>query len=176
MSLWSYKKLPPYFNRVHLVPTASKAGWKVNSASAGTRYGEVLVAIKNLLVKNSAPYPTFAATQPATAHYVTGQTFTLVVVPSVAVGVSGLPSVALTIGAFTRQAVYNPLTSTPTALHFDYTFVTADVDMIPILIAHNIVPVAGYGVTFNVSGLNSEIIPDIDLIFPVISNSGVTVN
>ena len=177
MSLWSYKKLPPYFNKKPKTPTATKAGWKVTAAAAGTRYGEIIVAMKNLLVKNTAAaYPTFTATQPSTTHYTTGQKFTHVVVPSKNVFVSGLPTVQLTVGANTRQAVYNPATSTPLSLKFDYTIVSGDFAGTSVVIASTIVRQTGYGITIAVDAVSSESVPAANLVYSPIANSNVTVN
>lgn len=176
MSLWSYKKAPNYTNKVAATPTATAAGWKVTTAAAGTRFGEVLVAIKGLATKTAVTYPTFAATQPATVHYTTGQTFTLTVTASKAIAVSGIPTIAMTIGAFTRRLQFNPTTSTATVLKFDYVVVAGDVAGTSVPIANFIVPQSGYGVTMPIDAVSSEIIPDASLTFPAIANSNVTFN
>lgn len=176
MSLWSYKKAPPYFNKVAATPTASAAGWKVTTAAAGTRFGEVLVCIKNLATKNAVAYPTFVMTQPTTTHYVTGQVVTLVVTASKAIAVSGLPTISMTVGTTTRQAVFDPATSTTTVLNFKYTFVADDIDADGVAIAAAIVPAAGYGITMPIDAVSSEIIPDASLVYAPIVSSGITVN
>lgn len=176
MSLFSYKKAPAYVNKVAATVTASAAGWKVDTAAAGTRFGEVLVAIKNLAVKNAVAYPTFVMTQPTTTNYVTGQVITLVVTASKAIAVSGLPTIAMTVGATVRQATFDPLTSTSTVLNFKYTVVAGDVDADGVVIAAAIVPAAGYGITMPIDAVSSEIIPDASLVYTPIASSGITVN
>ncbi len=109
-------------------------------------------------------------------HYVTAETFTLTVTANKAIAITGLPTVALTNGAFTRQATYNPITSTTTVLKFDYTFVSADVAAASIPIANLIVPQSGYGITMAIDSVSSEIVPDANLTYTAIADSGVTVN
>jgi hypothetical protein len=176
MSLWSYKKAPPYFNKIAATPVVSTAGWKVATAAAGTRFGEVLVAIKGLTTKNAVAYPTFTITQTTTKHYVTGETITLVVTASSAVAVSGLPTIDLVIPSGTKQAVFDPTTSTSTVLNFKYTFVAGDIAGSQITIANTVVPQAGYSVTMPIDAVSSEKIPDANLTYTAITNSGVTVN
>jgi hypothetical protein len=177
MSLFDYKRVPRYRNKVAKTPTADAAGWKVTSAAAGTRHGEILVAIKGLDTKNAVATPTFTPVQPATTHFVTGQVFTYSVTASSAVTVSGTPTVALTIGGLTRQALYNKVTSTNILLKFDYTFVAGDVaPSTSIVIAGAIVPEKGYGITMPINANASAKLPDSSLTYTALANSTTTVN
>lgn len=176
MSLWGYKKTPPYFNKVALTPTASDAGWKVTAAAAGTRFGEVLVAIKGLTTKNAVANPTFVMTQTSTTHYTTGQVITLIVTASKAVAVSGTPTISMTIGAFTRKALFNSTTSSTTVLRFDYTFVAGDVAASSVPIAGAIVPEPGTGITMVIDSNSSEKLADAVLVYTPLADSHVTVN
>lgn len=176
MSLYSYKKIPQYFNKVVLTPVVSAAGWKVAAAAAGTRLGEVLVCIKGLTTKNAVAYPTFVMSQPATVHYTTGQVLTLTVTASKAVQSTGATTINLDINGTNRSAVFNPVTSTDTVLKFDYTFVAGDVAVSSIVIAAAMVPEAGHGVTMAIDTESSEIVPDASLIYTPIATSNVTVN
>lgn len=179
MSLFSYVKKPLYKNKKPLTPVATKAGWAVHPAASGTRYGEVVVAIKNLLVKQtSIVFPTFTAAQTPTVHLVTGGVLNITVASSVAVKVSGVPTIALTIGTGTGVASYNAASSTPTSLVFTYTVLAGDYAATQITIANTIVEKAGYSITVAVPAqpILSEKVPVASLTFVAITASGVTVN
>lgn len=176
MSLFGYIKVPRFRAKVALTPTASNAGWKVANVNAGTRFGEVLVAIKGLTAKNAVAVPTFVMTQTSTVHYVTAGVLTLIVTASKAVNCTGAATIALTIGAFTRQAVFNATTSTSTVLRFDYTFVAADVAASSIPIAGAIKPEPGTGITMVIDANSSERLADAVLTFTPLAASNVTVN
>jgi hypothetical protein len=176
MPSFTYKTSPKYRNVVGALGATigtSTGGYTVATQSVPS--GEVLVAIKNLSVKNAVAYPTFTAVQTATTHYVTGQVLTVTVTPSKAVAVSGLPTIALAIPTGTKQAVFNRATSTSTSLNFDYTFVVGDVAASAIPIAGAIVSQAGYSITMAVDASgSSEIVPTTT--FTALVSSGVTVN
>lgn len=59
--------------------------------------------------------------------FVTGNVMKITVAATESVTVDGLPQIALTINAATKQAVYDPALSTDTSLVFKYTVVSADV-------------------------------------------------
>jgi hypothetical protein len=118
MPSWSYAHPPTW----HPTAVASAGGW-MNPTT-----GEIIVAISNFTAKNADAIivPTYTLAVPANSTYVDGNILTVIVTSTEPLYVEGSPAIALTIGAKNTNFVYNPLTSTPTALHFDYTVVSGD--------------------------------------------------
>lgn len=120
MSNWSIKSPPTYFPTA----TATNLGW------TDPVTGEVLVALAGLTAKRTDALivPTFTLAVPADGTYNAGMTLTFTVTASEPVIVTGAPTLGVTIGSTLRDAAYDPVTSTSTALVFKYTIQAGEVD------------------------------------------------
>lgn len=132
MSQYNYTEKPNWYPASDV--DANAKGWVYSPT------GEVLVACRGLASKNTdaLAIPTWALTLPANGTYAATDILSFTLVPSEAVFVYGAPSIALTIGAATRQAVFDADLSTPTALVFSYEVVEADVDANGIAVANTL--------------------------------------
>lgn len=174
MSNWSIKTPPKY--RPDAVATAS--GW------TDPVTGEVLVTIKNLLVKQGplASWPTFTLAVPAdgTYHIATPDTLTFTVTSSAALAVSGTPSIDVTIGSTVRQAAFTGIDATNKILTFAYTLQASDTaDANGIAVANTVdLNTTGKGKSRIVDELtlnSGETIPAASLTYTVPATTGILV-
>lgn len=171
MSGWTYSKAPSY----HQTAVATKKGW------SDPVTGEVLVAIGNLDQKKiiAGVVPTYTLTVPASKTYATGDLIAFVVTPAEAVNVGGTPVIALTIGSKSTNLVYNPASSTPTSLSFEYTVVSGDAAPSGVVVDNKItLTTVGKGksaITDRITGGGGEPIDPTTLTFTVPSTANVKV-
>lgn len=171
MSNWSIKTPPTFFPTA----TATNQGW-INPAT-----GELLVALSGLTAKNTdaLSVPTFTLAVPANGTYNAAGVLTFTVTASEPVIVTGAPTLGVTIGSTLRDAVYDPDTSTATALVFKYTIQTGEVDANGIAV-NNVLTlgVTGKGkskIVDVVADSTGAAVPDASVTFTVPSTVGIIV-
>lgn len=167
MSQYNYTKKPNWYDAGDV--SASAKGW------IHTPTGEVLVAIGNLDTKNTdaAAAPTWTLTLMANGNYVTDDPMVLELVPSENVFVYGTPFIPVTIGATVRNFEYDPATSTPSSLKFNYTVVAGDVDADGITVADTLD--VTNGAVYDLVGDSQSLISSA-ITYSVGTTTGITVN
>lgn len=118
MPAWTQTTPPTWF------PTAvaSPAGWRDPVT------GELLVAIQNLAEKgvDATEIPTFAAALVSAVSMIVGSYMEIDVTPLEPVAVTGIPKIALNLGAETRTLNYDKTHSSSTLLKFKYKVTATD--------------------------------------------------
>jgi len=150
----------------------------VLNAASVFRIDEIVVAIGQLATKtaDAVVAPSFTAVAPADGNYETGDSIILTVNSDEAVTVYGSPYVVLTIGSTARNAVFDPVTSTTTALKFIYVVDADDLDTNGIAVATSITLGTDGLINDTIIGGGGVAVTGDDLAIGSVTTTGVTVN